>query len=480
MVARIQATDLRQPLVIGLVAVPIGLLAGLEPAFAIGAALGLGFVLFAMADLSAGLAAFVFLTFMAQIPNVAGPAVSFVKLAGLWLAISWIGVLAVGQGSKRSFFVAHPGLSYALALFLVLNGVSYLWAENGGEVLAAVSRYALNASLLLIVFTAVQNEKHLRWVLVAFVVGATVSGLYGIVYPPTEAIETTRISGTIGNANELATALVAGIALSGGLAVAARTPVERLAALFAAGACLFSLFLTASRGGLVGLAFMLVATILIGGRYRGRLGIAAIVVAFVAVAYFTTFAPPQAKERITQQNGGTGRVDLWTVAKRMIEAKPLTGVGAGNFANTSVHYLLQPGALERSDLILDNPQPTHNTYLEVFAELGIPGGILFMFLIFYSLGLGVKARNEFMRRRERSMQVLAAAVVVALVGTLASDIFVSDEYGKQLWLLLGLCPALLSIAMSMPAARKAKAAARAQLPFGLAGSPGGAPATSSS
>ena len=212
MVARFQANDLRQPLAIGLVAVPIGLLAGLKPAFAIGAALALGFVLFAMADLSAGLAAFVFLTFMAQIPNIAGPAVSFVKLAGLWLAISWIGVLAVGQGSKRSFFVAHPGLSYALGLFLVLNGVSYLWAEDGGQVLGAVARYALNVSLFLIVFTAVQSEKHLRWVLIAFVVGATVSGLYGIVNPPTEAIDTSRISGTIGNANELATALVAGVA----------------------------------------------------------------------------------------------------------------------------------------------------------------------------------------------------------------------------------------------------------------------------
>jgi O-antigen ligase len=465
MVARIEGNELGPALIAALAAIPIGLLAGLEPRFAIGVALAIAFVLFALADLAAGLAAFVFLTFMAQIPNLAGPAVSFVKLAGLWLAISWIGTLAVGRGSsKRSFFTAHPGLSYALAIFLVLNGLSYLWAEDGGQVLAAVLRYALNISLFLIIFTAVQTRLQLRWVVIAFVAGATVSGLYGIVNPPSDALDPTRLSGTIGNANELATALVAGIALSGGLAVAARTPLGRVAALFAGGACLFSLFLTASRGGLVGLAFMLVATILIGGRHRVMLGLVAILVAMLGIAYFTALAPPQAQERITQQDGGTGRIDLWTVGKRMVEDKPMTGVGAGNFTTASVHYLLLPGALERSDLIVDDPQPTHNTYLEVFAELGLPGGVLFMSLIVFALACGVRATREFLRRGDRQMQVMTAAVVVALVGTLAADIFVSDEYSKQLWLLLGLCPALLAIATATasPAESERSRAAQAR------------------
>jgi putative inorganic carbon (HCO3(-)) transporter len=446
MVARIQSDELAPGLLTVLLAIPIGLLAGLEPALAIGGALAIAFVLFALADLSAGLTVFVFLTFMAQIPNVAGPAVSLVKLAGLWLAISWIAVLAVGQGSNRSFFTAHPGLSYALALFLALNGLSFLWAESGGEVIAAVLRYALNISLFLIIFTAVQSKKHLHWVLIAFVVGATVSGLYGIVNPPSNAIDPSRLSGTIGNANELATALVAGVALSGGLAITARTPLGRVLSLFAAGACLFSLFLTASRGGLVGLSFMLIAMIFIGGRHRAGLGLAALLVGMLAIGYFTTLAPPSAKQRITEQNGGTGRVDLWTVGKRMVNAKPLTGVGAGNFSTASVHYLLEPGALERSDLIVDDPQPTHNTYLEVFAEIGVPGGLLFLFLIGSCLAFGLRAKRLFAAQGDRTMQILTAAVIVALVGTLASDVFVSDEYSKQLWLLLGLCPALLMIA----------------------------------
>ena len=36
--------------------------------------------------------------------------------------------------------------------------------------------------------------------------------------------------------------------------------------------------------------------------------------------------------------------------------------------------------------------------------------------------------------------------MVALVALLAMDFFLSDQFSKQLWLLLALCPALLAIA----------------------------------
>jgi F0F1-type ATP synthase assembly protein I len=44
------------------------------------------------------------------------------------------------------------------------------------------------------------------------------------------------------------------------------------------------------------------------------------------------------------------------------------------------------------------------------------------------------------------MEIVARAMVVALVGILAADFFITEQYGKQLWILLGLGPALLGIA----------------------------------
>ena len=44
-----------------------------------------------------------------------------------------------------------------------------------------------------------------------------------------------------------------------------------------------------------------------------------------------------------------------------------------------------------------------------------------------------------------TMEALARAVFLALIGTAAADFFISVQFSKLLWLLLGLCPAMLAI-----------------------------------
>jgi hypothetical protein len=44
------------------------------------------------------------------------------------------------------------------------------------------------------------------------------------------------------------------------------------------------------------------------------------------------------------------------------------------------------------------------------------------------------------------MEVLSRAFVLSLVGILAADFFVSEQFSKQLWLLIALGPALLGVA----------------------------------
>ncbi len=101
----------------------------------------------------------------------------------------------------------------------------------------------------------------------------------------------------------------------------------------------------------------------------------------MAVVYFGAFAPAEATERVTKIDGGTGRTDVWTVGWRMVEDHPVRGIGNGNFANTSVHYLLQPGSIVRDDFIVDTPKVAHNSYLEVLAELGVVGLVLFAIVL---------------------------------------------------------------------------------------------------
>ncbi len=100
----------------------------------------------------------------------------------------------------------------------------------------------------------------------------------------------------------------------------------------------------------------------------------------------------------------------------------------------------------RSDFIVDTPKVAHNMYLEVLAELGIVGAALFATILLFSLVCAFKAIEGFERSGDRGMEILSRALFVALVALLASDVFGSRQFSKQLWLLLSLGPAFLAIA----------------------------------
>jgi hypothetical protein len=55
------------------------------------------------------------------------------------------------------------------------------------------------------------------------------------------------------------------------------------------------------------------------------------------------------------------------------------------------------------------------------------------------------------------MDVVSRAVLVAALGLLASNLFVSEQFSKPLWLLLALGPVLLAIARRETAGREAVA-----------------------
>ena len=131
----------------------------------------------------------------------------------------------------------------------------------------------------------------------------------------------------------------------------------------------------------------------------------------------------------------------------MAEANLVKGVGAGNFRDSSAHYVLtEPGAIANTEFIIDQPRFAHNIYLEILAELGVIGLALFLALVGATIGTGVRAARKFAVYDDTDMALLSRAVVVAVVALLAMDFFLSDQFSKQLWLLLALCPALLSIA----------------------------------
>lgn len=446
MVAGIDWTRWSWGIALALMAAPMGLLAGFDPNLAATLALAIAFTAIAFSDLSSGLALYIFASFFALHPYGLHDV-----LARLVLALAWFAVIATRRRSEIEFPAVHPVVAAALVLFVAWSALSVTWAQDSGEALASTERYALSAILFLIVFTAVRSRDDLGRLLLALVLGAAAATVYGLISPPVE--DTGRLTSTVLDSNLLAAALVSGLALTVAVIALYRAPSLRLTAFAATLLFAVGVWMTTSRSALIALVLCLVAAIAVAGRWRVPVLAAAIVVAAATYAYFDLAASEEAKERITEPFSGEersldGRTTIWGLAWRAFEDKPLAGVGSGNFPIASPRYLLEPGVERTRDQVLDAPEGrvAHSSYLSVLSELGLIGLALFAFVIAFSLSSMLRAARLFDLAGQRRMQVAALSVAVALLGILAVNFFQSDQQSKQLWLLLGLGPALLSIA----------------------------------
>jgi O-antigen ligase len=430
-----------------LLAVAVGSISGVQPSLGILAALGVIFVVLVLTSLGIGFVVMVLFAFLEVLTVQAG--VSLAKVAGALIVLAWIAAVTTRGRIERNFFRDHAMLTYLLVAFLGWNLISTAWSQSQPVALESVTRYALNAFLIPIAYTAVRDRRDAAHILAAIVAGASIAAVSAILVPPSpESAVYGRTTGTVGDPNELAAALLVGLSLAIAFAVNRHiAPSLRALSAIAATLCLTGILLSLSRGGLVGAAAALVLAVAVAGRWRARVLALAGTVAALAIAYFAFFASLPAKERVFNigGSGGTGRLDLWTVGLRMIEAHPLNGVGSGQFAESSVHYLLRPGLIESGAFILSTPKVAHNTYLNIVAELGIVGGALFMAVLIVCLACALLAVRSARLAGDERMEILLRGFVVGFGGYLVTLIFLSENYGKLLWILMAMGPALLAV-----------------------------------
>ena len=427
-------------LVLGL-AGALGLLAGADPTLAVVGAGALAFVALLVASFSAATGIFIVITFI-NVPD------NLTKAVGLLLAVILLQRIASSRDRDLIFSSAHPVASTALALFLAWTvlGITLGRESQRSDVLGVSLRAELLSPL-----SHLRGRAHaarLSPLGMMFVLGCAIAAAYGLINPPPPGVDQlARSGGTFGDPNELAAVLVVGLLLSAALTVVRSVPGPiRVCAMGAGLLCVVGIALSLSRGGLLALGVALLIGVFVAGRWRVHMTALTVIVAVGTVSYFAAYASPQALQRITTVQGGSGRSDIWRVGWRMVEAHPIQGVGAGNFPLVSVNYLLRPGTITASRYIIDNPKVAHNMYLNVLAEGGIVGAALFFGILGFALRCYQLAWRELRRSRDRDLEILAYALFIGLVGFLTASFFLSEEVNKQLWILVALAPALLRLA----------------------------------
>jgi putative inorganic carbon (hco3(-)) transporter len=435
---------------VGIAGVAVGIGASASAGLTLAAAIGILFMTVAANSLPLGFCIFVFITFFDRSTALQSGSVTVVKATGAALTLLWLRELAANRKATPVLWRSQPWLAFGAVFLLCWAVASALWAPNPQVALTASEgsafRLGQGVLLLLIVFTAFRERRHIWWLVWAYLGGAALASLIGLtgIYGVSLSVNSGRLSGGFDDPNELAAVLVPALVLCGFAFTASRGAI-RWTFVPLAGLFMYSLAQTDSQAGIVALLVALALTILVSGRLRRHAVVAVTCFLLAGTAYYTLYTRPVALETIGSQGNVGARESLWTVAAQLTRDHPIGGVGAGNFVVAAPAYTATDTNLPRADLIV-RPDIVHNSYLQVLVELGVTGLIAFLTVVGGSLLLALRAARTAERAGDWELERLARGFLIATISMLTAYFFATNQYEKQLWLLLGVGPALFAIA----------------------------------
>lgn len=146
--------------------------------------------------------------------------------------------------------------------------------------------------------------------------------------------------------------------------------------------------------------------------------------------------PQQLMERrittVFAEEARAPRMNIFTVGLFMIRDNPILGVGLGNFPARFSEYISEAYPYFTGIGGVKEDRGSHNILINIQAELGIIGSLLFLLFI-----AGI-FRKLWHFRNEREASIGMALLLFVLAGGMAAD----TQYARDFWLLLGLATAI--------------------------------------
>lgn len=387
------------------------------------------------------------------------PSATLSTVKGIGLAVLLAYLLRL-FGNRRTT-IHLPALLGIVAALGIWIGLSLVISPNPSEGLSKLVRWALFFTFFFLVVQLIDGRREVRRALRWFVVSVTAAAVYGLWQ--FASAHDYRVAGPLEDPNDFAYLLACALPLAAYLMSTDR----RRRALW--GACLIAIggamLATFSRGALVG-----IGATLVWGVVTRRIPIwviaSGLVTALVVVGLaFTAFKPLidtafKQKNHIAQNNVES-REALWAAAVKLAEKRPLTGVGPERYPTEALPLL-------RNNPIKLNKPVTHNSYLEILSENGLPA-----LLLFFAYLVGIwralrKVQRQALVDHDVDARRLATALQASLIIATVSATFLSEELTSPFWLLGGLAVVLARQATAPEPARYEDVATSPDWPGALA------------
>ncbi len=247
------------------------------------------------------------------------------------------------------------------------------------------------------------------------------------------------------DANDLGMLLVCTVPFTIYLARHARSSVLRVLSIGGLVLCLLTIVKTGSRGAFLGL---LAVSIYLVFRFASvhlttRLLTVAAVVGALAIGagdrYWTMMGtllkPTEDYNWVGKERAG--RMSVWGRGIGYMEARPFSGVGLAAFS--TAEGTISPLAAQQSFGNGLKWSAAHNSFVQVGAELGFPGLVLFVAILGLTFRTAARLSRDALARAPAEVAVagLASAHAAVVVGYAVSGFFLSQAYSPYLFFVVG-------------------------------------------
>lgn len=251
------------------------------------------------------------------------------------------------------------------------------------------------------------------------------------------------------DANDFATFAVTAMPVALYLLHSARAAYQRVLGVVSLALLTLAFVYTGSRGGFIALlavvAFVNFGYRAIALRWRvsGTVLVAVVVLATASERYWTQMGTIMS-DTDYNRSAETGRMKIWERGIGYMLQFPIFGVGPNNFG--AAEGRLSPFAERQQSGRGVRWNAAHNSYVQVGAELGVPGLVMFIGMIAGAfVALRRSSRRVGAACREGTGLELTQAITASLTGFVVGAFFLSLAYSELLFTLLALAVALQKV-----------------------------------
>ena len=459
-------------LAFGLVSAVIGIFSGFlifkleNPLLAIAGAVALIFAIISFTNLEFGLIVLVFMVYTRSsdvlmkfhhFPSIAKPYITLLIVA---ILVKWITEKQISEGWSRAAILVG---AYGLVIFS-----SLLYAADFEYALTAALRFLKDGIIAVIITILIRNGKILQGVIWALLLAgifvgtiSTYQGLSGnssntfggfgqIGYQNiVSETEGTRLSGPVGDPNFYAQSMIVLIPIALSRFLKEKRWFLKALAGWAFLVTTLAVIFSYSRGAAVAIGIMA----LFGMLYSPP-RLTDVLIGILLIVIIVTFIPNPYIERLATipdilggKRGVLGDVSYRGRASEVIAAwlmfvdHPIFGVGVENYPVFYQSYSRKLGLDSRIE-----ERQAHNLYLQIAAETGLAGILVFGWLLVSMMKGMLSAIKDLKDAGIMWYSDLILSFASGVVGYLAAALFIHGAYPRYFWLLVGVSLAIPRVA----------------------------------